>query len=72
MLRGNMLPFELCGQSVAGPAGEGVGLKEAEVADGSLGDFAEGLPAVEGEDRPIRLVDGIATPVERGLPVVGL
>ena len=42
------------GRRVAGggPAGVGVGLEEAEVADGGLGEVVEGLPAVEGVDAP--------------------
>ena len=53
---------------MAGPAGEGVSLEEAEMADWGFGDFAEGKPAVEGEDGPVGGVVGVATPVEGSLP----
>ena len=49
---GDELPLELGGEAVAGPAGEGVGFEEAEVADGGFGELVEGLEAVEGVDAP--------------------
>ena len=72
MLGGDELPFELGGEAVAGPAGEGVGFEEAEVADGGFGEVGERLPAVEGEDAPEGGVGGVATPVEGGLPALRL
>jgi hypothetical protein len=72
MLGGNEFPFEFGGEAFAGPAGKGVGFKEAEVADGGLGEVGEGLPAVKGEDAPEGGVGGVATPVEGGLPAFGL
>jgi hypothetical protein len=52
-----MFPFELGGESTTGlaqgrPAGEGVGLEEAEVTDGRVGERFQGFEAVEGEDLP--------------------
>ncbi len=71
-LGGYELPLELGGEAVAGPAGVGVGLEEAEVTDGGLGEVAEGAEAVEGEDAPAGGGGGVAGPVERSLPGVGL
>src|SRR5579875_2138525 len=71
-LGGDELPFELGGETMAAPAGEGVGFKEAEVADGGFGEFFEGLPAAEGEDAPAGAGGGVATPVERRLPALAL
>ena len=42
-LGGGVLPLELGGEAVAGPAGVGVGLEEAEVADGGFAEVFEGL-----------------------------
>ena len=72
MLGGYELPLEFGGEAVAGPAGEGVGLEEADVADGSFGELAEGAEAVEGEDAPAGGVVGVAEPVEGGLPAFGM
>ena len=52
MLGGGVFPLEFGGEAVAGPAGEGVGFEEAEVADGGLGEVVEGAEAVEGVDAP--------------------
>jgi hypothetical protein len=68
MLDGDELPLEFGGETVAGPAGEGVSFEEGEVADGGFGEVAEGLPAVEGEDAPAGGVGGVAAPVEGSLP----
>lgn len=72
LLGGYELPLELGGETVAGPAGEGVGFEEAEVADGGLGDVVEGLPAAQGEDAPAGFGGGVATPVEGRLPGFGV
>ncbi len=66
-----MFPLELGGEAVAGVAGVGVGLEEAEVADGGFGEVFEGDEAVEGEDAPAGVGGGVALPVERGLPGFG-
>jgi hypothetical protein len=66
------LPLEFGGEAVAGPAGKGVGLEEAEVADGGFGDLAERAEAVEGEDAPAGGSGRVANPVEGGLPAFGL
>ena len=67
---GDELPLEFGGETVAGPAGVGVGFEEAEVADGGFGEVVEGLPAVQGEDAPAGVGGGVATPVEGRLPGV--
>ncbi len=70
-LGGYVLPLEFGGEAVAGPAGEGVGLEEAEVADGGFGELAEGAEAVQGEEAPAGGGGGVADPVEGGLPAGG-
>src|SRR3984885_3444825 len=72
VLDGGVLPLELGGETVAGPAGGGGGLEEAEVADGSFAEVFEGLPAVEGVDAPAGGGGLVATPVERRLPAFGV
>ncbi len=49
---GGVLPLELGGEAVAGEAGVGVGLEEAEVADGGFAEVFERDEAVEGVDAP--------------------
>ena len=63
-----MLPFELGGEAVAGEAGVGVGLEEAEVADGGFAEVVEELPAVEGVDAPAGFAGAVVVPIEGGLP----
>ena len=57
---------------MVGPAGVGIGLEEAEVADGGFGEFVEGLETVEGVNAPAGtgtgLRAGVALPIEGGLP----
>ncbi len=72
LLGGDELPLELRGEAVAGPAGEGIRLKEAEVAYGAFGDLAERTEALQGEDGPAGGGVGVASPVERRLPAFGL
>ena len=67
---GGVLPFELGGEAGVGPAGEGVGFEEAEVADGGFGEVVEGVEAVHGVDLPAGLGAAVAAPVEGGLPAV--
>ena len=68
---GGVLPLELGGQTVAGPAGVGVGLEEAEVADGRLAEVVERTEAVQGVDAPAGVGGVVALPVERRLPALG-
>ncbi len=68
---GGVLPLELGGEAMAGPASIGVGLEEAEVADGGLAEVVEGAEAVHGEDGPAGVGGFVATPVERSLPAFG-
>ncbi len=68
---GGVLPLELGGETVAGPAGVGVGLEEAEVADGGFAEVVEGAEAVHGVDGPAGVGGFVAAPVERGLPAFG-
>ncbi len=72
LLGGDELPLELRGEAVAGPAGEGIRLKEAELADRAFGDLAERTEALQGEDGPAGGGVGVASPVERRLPAFGL
>ncbi len=67
---GGVLPFELGGEAVSGPAGEGVGLEEAEVADGGFGEVVQGAEAVEGVDAPAGGGAAVALPVEGRLPAL--
>ncbi len=70
-LGGGVLPLELGGETVAGPAGVGVGLEEAEVADGGFAEVVERHEAVQGVDAPAGFGGAVALPVERGLPAFG-
>ena len=67
---GGVLPLELGGQAVARPAGVGVGLEEAEVADGGLAEVFERAEAVQRVDAPAGFVLAVALPVERSLPAL--
>ena len=69
---GGVFPLELGGEAVAGPAGVGVGLEEAEVADGGFAEVVERDEAVESVDGPAGLGGGVALPIERGLPALGV
>jgi hypothetical protein len=66
-----VLPLELGGETLAGPAGIGVGLEEAEVTGGGFAEVFEGLEAVEGVDAPAGFGVVVALPVERRLPAFG-
>ena len=75
VMAGGVLPLKLGGEAMAGvgegrPAGEGIGLEEAEVADGGFGEVVERLEAVEGVDGPAGLGGGVVVPVERSLPAL--
>ena len=70
-MHGGVLPFEFGGEAVAGPAGVGVGLEEAEMADGGFAEVFERDEAVEGVEAPAGLGFAVALPVERGLPAFG-
>src|ERR1700736_6769005 len=65
---GGVFPLELGGEAMAGEAGVGVGLEEAEVADGGLGEFFERDEAVQCVDGPAGPGGVVAAPVEGGLP----
>src|SRR6185437_12812158 len=71
MLRGDVLPLELRGETPAAPAGEGVGLEEAEVANRCLGELLQGMRAVQRKDGPAGSCGRITLPVERSRPAVG-
>ena len=68
---GGVLPLELGGETMAGPTCVGVGLEEAEVADGSFAEVVERAEAMHGVNAPARVGGVVALPVERGLPAFG-
>src|SRR5690625_3162091 len=60
---GGHLPLGFCGESVAGPAGEGVGLEIADMAEGLVG--IDGAEAAKSHQPPLILA---ALPIQGGAP----
>ena len=71
MLGRGVLPLELGGEAVTGPAGVGVGLEEAEVTDGGFAEVFERQESVEGVEAPAGFCCVVVLPVEGSVPGFG-
>src|SRR5579875_3293843 len=70
ILRSDILPLEFGRQARSAPAGEGLGLEEAEVTNRGFGELFERPHADEREDAPSRARARIALPVKRRGPAL--